>query len=146
MCKPVETVGIDVGAEELWVAVGGRKPRSFSHSRAGIRPLHQWVRGQVNGTAVHYCLEATGVYGLHVATYLLALTEVRVSIVNPAVIAAFGRAQMKRSKTDPIDAELIRAYAAQHQLPLWRPEPGALRQLAALVTQAVAGSDTPPAV
>lgn len=135
MSKQVVTVGIDVGATELWVAIRGRKPQLFEHSQAGMRSLHRWVSGQANGAVVHYCLEATGAYGVHVATYVVSLAEVRVSIVNPAVIAAFARTQMKRSKTDQIDAELIRVYAEQHQPPLWRPESGALRQLAALVAQ-----------
>lgn len=136
MSKTVVTVGIDVGAAELWVAVEGRKPRSFAHSRAGIKALHRWVCRQGNGVAVHYCLEATGVYGVHVASQLVSLAGVEVSIVNPAVIAAFGRTQMKRSKTDQIDAELIRRYGEQNHPALWQPERQVLRQLGLLVAQA----------
>jgi transposase len=135
MSKVVVTVGIDVGAEELWVSVEGRKPRCFAHSRPGINALHRWVCRQGNGV-VHYCLEATGVYGVHVASQLVSLAGVRVSIVNPAVIAAFGRTQLKRSKTDQIDAALIRRYAEQNQPALWQPERQALRQLGLLVAQA----------
>jgi len=136
MSKQVVTVGIDVGAGELWAAVAGRKPRSFAHNRTGIGALHRWVSRQAEGAVVHYCLEATGVYGVHVASQLVWLAEVRVSIINPAVIAAFGRTQSKRSKTDQIDAELIRRYAEQNQPALWRPDSKALRQLALLVAQA----------
>jgi transposase len=136
MSKQVVTVGIDVGAEELWVAVKGRKPRSFKHRPTGIRSLHRWVSRRADGAIVHYCLEATGVYGVHVASQLVSLAGVRVSIVNPAVIAAFGRTRSKRSKTDQIDAELIRSYAEQNQPALWQPETGALRHLALLVAQA----------
>ena len=136
MSKEVVTVGIDVGAEELWVAVKGRKPRSFVHTRTGIGALHRWVSRQAEDAVVHYCLEATGVYGVHVASRLVSLAGVRVSIINPAVIAAFGRTRSKRSKTDQIDAELIRCYGEQNQPALWRPESKALRQLAQLVAQA----------
>lgn len=136
MSKHVVTVGIDVGAEELWVAVSGYRPRRFVHSRSGIRSLHEWVCRQVGDVMVRYCLEATGVYSVHVAMQLVSLADVRVSIVNPAVIAAFARTRMKRSKTDQIDAELIRVYADQHQPAVWQPEPASLRQLSALVVQA----------
>ena len=137
MSKDGLTVGIDVGAEELWVAVGGRKPRSFTHSRSGITSLHHWVSEQANsGATIHYCLEATGVYGVHVATQLIARSGVTVSIINPAVIVAFARTRMKRSKTDQIDAELIRVYAEQQRPALWRPEPQALQHLTAMGAQA----------
>lgn len=135
MSKSVVKVGIDVGASELWVAVPGRRPKSFAHSPAGIQMLHRWVCRLTGGNAVHYCLEATGVYSVHAATRLLSFSEVTISIVNPAVIAAFARTTMKRSKTDAIDAELIRRYAEQHQPRAWHPEPEPLRQLAALVAQ-----------
>lgn len=46
MSKHVVTVGIDVGAGELWAAVAGRKPRSFAHNRTGIGALHRWVSRQ----------------------------------------------------------------------------------------------------
>lgn len=136
MSKHGVAVGIDVGAEELWVAVAGRKPKSFEHSLAGIRSLHRWVSTQVKKETIHYCLEATGVYGVHVATSLTSLSGVVISIINPAIIAAFSRTRGKRSKTDQIDAEQIRVYAEQHYPPLWSPEPEALRQLARMVVYA----------
>ena len=141
MSKRVVTVGIDVGAEELWVAVQGRKPRSFKHDRTGIGSLHRWVSRQAKEAVIHYCLEATGVYGVHVASRLVSLAGIRVSIINPAVIAAFGRARSKRSKTDQIDAELIRCYGEQNRPALWHPESPALRELALLVAQADALRD-----
>jgi len=136
MSKSVVKVGIDVGASELWVAVPGRRPKAFEHTGAGIQGLHRWVHRLVDGNALHYCLEATGVYSVHAATRLLSFSDVTVSIVNPAVIAAFARTTMKRSKSDAIDAELIRRYAEQHQPSAWRPEAEPLRRLAALVAQA----------
>ena len=136
MSKHVIVAGIDVGAEELWVAVAGHKPRPFKHNYAGIRSLHRWVSRQVKGTTVHYCFEATGTYSIHVAMRLLSLDDVRISIVNPSVIVAFARTQGRRSKTDPIDAEVIRRYAQHHRPPLWSPESKARRHLAMLVAQA----------
>jgi len=135
MGKHVVTVGIDVGAEELWVAVEGRKPRSFVHSRSGIQSLHRWTSKRARGTIVHYCLEATGVYSVHAASELTRQRQAQVSIVNPVIIVAYARAERKRSKTDQIDAEVIRRYAAERRLPVWRPEPESLRHLAALVAQ-----------
>jgi len=47
---------------------------------------------------------------------------------------------MKRSKTDQVDAEVIRAYAASQHPARWEPAPASLRQLTALVAQADAVS------
>lgn len=43
MSKSEFHVGIDVGKDELFVAVTDRKPRKFSHTRKGVRSLVSWV-------------------------------------------------------------------------------------------------------
>jgi transposase len=45
------------------------------------------------GKPLHVCLEATGVYGYRAAMTLAACPETEVSVVNPAQIAAFAKAQ-----------------------------------------------------
>jgi len=136
MSKQVIYMGIDVGATELWVAAEGLRPRRFAHTTTGIRALHRWAVRQSNGAMVHLCMEATGVYSQSVALRLVKLPETEVSIVNPACIKAFANVQLRRSKTDMIDAEVIRSYAeSQHPQP-WQPVSKVLRQLYQLVVQA----------
>ena len=136
MSKGTFYVGIDVGQEELVVCLQGAKPRSFSHNTKDIRTMLEWSRKAASGGELHFCLEATGVYGYSLATSLVNGFEVLVSIVNPAQIAAFAKAQLRRTKTDSIDARVILAFAQSQHPPCWKPESKTQRQLYHLVTQA----------
>lgn len=141
MSKRVLYVGVDVGAMAVWAAVAGRRAKSFAHTAVGIRSLHRWAVRQAAGTRVHLCMEATGVYSQQVAMRLVDLPETEVSIINPACIKAYAAMELRRSKTDPVDAEIIRRYAVSQQPPAWHPAPKVIRQLRALVAQADALQD-----
>ena len=141
MNKQVLYIGIDVGCEELWVSVPRMKPRRFEHSKRGIRSLYNWAARKASDDQMHFCMEATGVYSVSVASQMINEYQARISIVNPAQIAAYARVQMKRSKTDQIDAEVIRSYAESQKPAVWKPASKPLRQLTALVTQADAIRD-----
>ncbi len=52
---------------------------------------------------MHACLEATGPYGEPVAE-ALADAGYTVSVVNPAMIEAYARSRLTRTKTDRVDA------------------------------------------
>lgn len=129
-------VGIDVGQEELVVCLQGSKPRGFRHNTKGIGTMLEWSREVSCGAELHFCLEATGVYGYSLATSLVSRFGVRVSIVNPAQIASFAKAQLRRAKTDNIDARVILAFAQSQHPPCWKPESKTQRQLYHLVAQA----------
>jgi transposase len=82
------------------------------------------------------CLEATGVYGYAVASRLYREHQMSVSVINPAQIAAYAKAQLRRTKTDNVDAQVILSFAQSQRPPVWEPESKALRQLYLLVTEA----------
>lgn len=132
----IRYVGLDVGATELWVAVGGIKPRQFAHTAVGIKALSQWLIKISGVEMVHVCMEATGVYSRHLALKLLELPRLEVSIVNPACIKAYANVQLRRSKTDRLDAEIIRCFAVSQCPASWRPASKTRRQLSELVAQA----------
>ena len=136
MSKSVVYAGVDVGASELWVSVAGNQVKSFCHCVPGIRSLYRWVTRHAGKLDVHICIEATGVYSQHLAYRILAERGAVVSLVNPACIHAFARAQSRRSKTDRIDAEVIRQYAETQDPPVWQPPTAVVRQLYTLVQQA----------
>ncbi len=128
-------VGIDVSKNTLDAAVlkAAGKPRHkvFANTAAGHVQLLCWL--QDNGLEVaHACLEATGTWADAIA---LALHEAghQVSLVNPALIRAFGQSQLKRTKTDKADAQLIARFCQMHQPPTWTPPAPELRELQALV-------------
>lgn len=136
MCKPTFYVGIDVGKDELWVAVPNLKSKMFKQSPASIKSMNDWVTKLADNAPIHYCMEATGVYGQKLAVCLTQFPNLQISIVNPAQIAAYAKAQLRRCKTDSIDAQVILAFAQSQKPPAWTPESLALRQLQALVSQA----------
>ena len=104
-------LGIDVSKKTLDVALlkdqGKPRHKVFANTPAGHRQLLSWL-GQQGVEEVHACLEATGTWADAAA---LALHEAghKVSLVNPALIRAFGQSQLKRTKTDKADARLMRS-------------------------------------
>ena len=81
---------------------------------------------------VHACLEATGTYGDALAE-ALADAGYTVSVVNPAMIEAYARSRLTRTKTDRVDARLIAQFCATQQPPAWVPLPREVRTLQAFV-------------
>lgn len=133
MSKDVFYVGIDVGKDEVWASVADTKPRSFRHTPTGIKGLWRWAERHAQGTPLHFCLEGTGVYGVSVATLLLKVSQVWISIVNPAQVKSFAAAQLRRCKTDAVDAEVIRQFAQATHPPLWQPSSKSQQELYELV-------------
>jgi transposase len=124
-------LGIDLAKAKFDSALltpdGKIRPKSCANTPAGFAELARWLaRQQV--THVRACLEATGTYGDALATWLHEVGHV-VSVVNPAILHAYARTQLARSKTDQLDAELIARFTATQQPP---PAPE-VRQLQALV-------------
>jgi transposase len=128
------SLGIDVAKAKFDVALlreGKLVQRTFRMDPAGFAALDRWIREQ-GVEEVHACLEATGEYG---AALALALYEAghRVSIVNPARIAAYAKSRLTRTKTDKSDAALIAHFCAREQPPIWTPPPAEVQELQALV-------------
>lgn len=130
-------LGIDVSKATLDAALlpepDALKARHkvFPNTPAGHALLLVWLRDQ-SAEHLHACLEATGTYAEPVA---LALCEAghKVSLVNPALVRAFGQSLLKRTKTDKTDAILIARFCARQRPGAWSPPAPELRQLQALV-------------
>ena len=128
-------LGIDIAkakfAVSLLTADGKRRRKTCANAPAGFVELTAWLQRQ-RVTHVHACLEATGTYGEALATWLHDAGH-RVSVVNPAVIHAYARVQLTRTKTDALDADMIAQFTAtQHPEP-WTPLTREVRDLQALV-------------
>jgi transposase len=128
-------LGIDIAKAKFDVALrrpdGSVRSKVCANTAAGHADLLAWVRRHHAGP-VHACLEATGTYGDAVATTLVD-AGLTVSVVNPAMIEAFGRSRLRRTKTDATDARLIADYCASEVPPPWQPAPPEVRELQALV-------------
>lgn len=128
-------LGIDVSKLKFNVClirVDNRlRHRLFANTQAGFTDLSEWLKKN-HVAQVHACLEATGTYSEALATYLSDGSH-RVSLVNPAAIKAYAGAQLSRTKTDRVDAELIARFCLTQRPQLWKPAPPEVRELQALV-------------
>jgi len=128
-------LGIDIAKAKFTVALrtpdGKQRRKTCPNTPAGFEELAGWLTRQ-HVTHVHACLEATGTYGEALATWLSDAGH-RVSLVNPAVIHAYARVHLTRSKTDDVDAGLIAQFTATQQPSLWTPPLPEIRTLQALV-------------
>jgi len=120
-------LGIDIAKAKLDCALrlpeGKHRNKVFENTAKGFQALSEWL-AKHEAPLPHVCMEATGVYWEAVAEYL-AEQGMKVSVVNPAQIKAFGQSRMVRTKTDKVDAQLIAAFCFERHPELWQaPSPG----------------------
>jgi len=118
----MDIVGIDISKAKFDAALllGERVRHAvFSNTEAGFGQLLAWLAKHRPDPAVplHACVEATGNWGLELADFLHA-QGVRVSIINPARIKAYGDSELARNKTDKLDAGLIPSVGLPTATPL----------------------------
>jgi transposase len=127
-------LGIDVAKVTLDVTllVGEKKvgQRQFGNRESGIAQLLAWLRKR-KVSELHVCLEATNVYWEAVAEALHGAGYV-VSVVNPTRIKGYALSQLRRTKTDKLDSEVIAAFCAAQKPDPWQPPSEAQRKLRAL--------------
>jgi len=127
-------LGIDVAKSKFDVVLmradGKRRWRTFANTPEGFAALRRWL-GNQQALPVHACLEASGTYGSALATFLHE-TGQQVSVVNPACIKAFAESELKRTKTDKVDAGLIARFCRAMQPARWQPPAPELAQLQGL--------------
>ena len=128
-------LGIDISKAKFDVALlrdnGKLRHKVFPNTEAGFQQLLDWL-SKHKVQSVHACLEATGTYGEALALYLYQAGH-RVSVVNPAIIKAFAKTELSRTKTDKRDASLIARYCFQHRPPAWAPPPPEISGLQSLL-------------
>jgi len=73
-------------------------------------------------------LEATGSYWIALAVALHHAQFV-VSVVNPAHVHTFAKSLPRRSKTDPLDAQLLLHFAQERQPAAWTPPPAVYHEV-----------------
>lgn len=131
----VDVLGIDVSKADFHACLiqGQRRVRStFPNAPAGYRQLQRWLRNR-HSAEVHACMEATGAYWLGLATALYN-GGARVSVVNPSQTVFFARSQLRRTKTDAVDAEMIAEFCAQRVPEPWVPPAKEILELRGLLT------------
>lgn len=127
-------LGLDIAKDTYQATLlsnGQRFRREFANQPSQFGRLLNWL-DKHHAKHLHACLEATGRYGEDLALYLYQQGH-RVSVVNPARIKAYGRSQLRRNKTDPLDADLIADFCQTQDPSAWTPPPLELLELRELL-------------
>ena len=129
----MDILGIDISKRRFDVALllGERSRQAvFLNTEAGFQELLTWLAKHRPSpdAPLHACMEATGNWGLDVAEVLHG-AGVRVSIVNPSRVKAYGQSELARNKTDKLDAALIARFCRAHQPAAWTPPAVHMREL-----------------
>ena len=128
-------LGIDVAKAKLDCTLrlpnGKSRAKVVPNSPEGFSQLTAWLDSK-DARDTHVCMEATGAYSLPLADFLSA-QGFHVSVVNPAQVAAFGKSELSRTKTDKADAKLIARFCLALRPEAWTPPPAEIRELQALL-------------
>jgi len=124
-----QVLGIDVAQKELVVCLGRMyedwtpelcSHKTFANSKKGFDELVKWVKKlAIEGTAVRYVMEATGVYHESLAYYLEA-KGYEVSIVLPNKISNYIKTLEVKTITDKTASESIARFGLERKLDKWK--------------------------
>ena len=126
-------VGADIAAESIqidWLDSASQQQQQMTlkqHQRAYGQLVKQLTR-VASADHIQVVLEATGNYWLSFAEYLHQAGLV-VSVLNPIQAKHFAKARLQRTKTDRVDAALLREYGRVMQPDAWEPPPPICQQL-----------------
>ncbi len=119
-------IGIDI-AKDTFALCWATTPQTlsavstFDNADSGYDAAHRLLtRQQVVPATSLVVLEATGVYWEACALWLHQ-QGYQVSVINPARAAAFARSELRRSKSDPLDAALLTRFGLCMQPACWQP-------------------------
>lgn len=133
-------VGIDVSAKTLQVALKGVDGQvtemEFPNTPTGHKNLVEKLTKK--GRSARVSLEATGTYSLDVAIELTSHPRIAVMVVNPKSARKFAEAQMRRAKTDRVDALSLLEYAQRMEFVPWQRPDSARLQLRTIARRVTA--------
>ena len=116
----MQMVGIDVSAKTLSVRLSDvPEPLVFDNSPEGHQKLIR--RLTKKGRRARVALEASGLYGLDLALALHRHPKSEVMVLNPRTVRDFARARLRRSKTDTVDAGVLREFVQRMPFQPWQP-------------------------
>jgi transposase len=127
-------LGIDIAKAKFDVVLLKEEhssAKTFANTSSGFSSLVNWLR-QRKASDLHICMEATGPYWESLATYLHD-AGYTVSVMNPACIKAFANSELRRTKTDSVDALIIARYCRTTSPARWTPPSPHIRELKSLV-------------
>jgi transposase len=128
-------IGIDIAKSKFDVVLTreGRNPEPaiFENNQKGFAQFHRFLKKR-NSQEAPACMEATGIYYEELA-HFLHKKGYPTSVVNPLQIKAYAQSQLRRNKTDRVDAAVIADFCRTQTPRLWTPPEPYWYELKALV-------------
>lgn len=115
MNKNKQFFGIDISKDVFDVVDFKDNHHQFKNDVKGFKEF-----GKILTENSHCVMEVTGSYYQGLATWLHS-KSVDVSVVNPLSVKRFIQMKLKTSKTDKMDAQMIRLYGESEHPELWEP-------------------------
>ena len=115
MSKIKEFFGIDISKDVFDVVDSSENHFQFKNDLSGFK-----VFGKMLDKNSHCVMEVTSCYYQELATWLYS-RSIQVSVVNPLSVKRFIQMRLKTSKTDKLDAQMIRLYGESEQPEPWNP-------------------------
>ena len=134
-------IGIDISKLSFDVAIlvnNENYSKQFDNNNKGFIALLKWVK--TFNFSTYFCMEATGIYSLPLAKYLIQNGH-KTIVANPIQTNAFVKMEMSRNKTDKADAMSISRYCyhlyqqGKIDSQLFTPKSEAFEELQYLVTR-----------
>lgn len=123
-------VGVDIAATTFTaVWADGQRAVTFAQTADGFTAFQQHLTATAHDHgAMLILMEATSSYWVGLAVALHG-SGFAVSVMNPRVIHHYAKTLPRRSKTDALDAHVLRQFAMERQPPLWTPPPAVYHEL-----------------
>ncbi|MBL4659213.1 MAG: transposase [Alcanivoracaceae bacterium] len=81
--------------------------KKFDNNLQGFSHFHKWIKSLKSESYI--CMEATGIYSMHLALYLVK-RKYKTIVSNPYKIKNYARMKMNRNKTDKADSLCVAQY------------------------------------
>jgi transposase len=123
-------VGVDIAAATftaVWATQ--QRPETFAQTPTDFATFQRHLLAtHATPQEILLVMEATGSYWVSLAAALHA-AGFQVSVVNPKAIHNYAKSLPRRAKTDALDAQVLRRFAAERQPPIWTPPPAVYHEL-----------------
>jgi transposase len=132
-------IGVDISKDTFHSRILSTKSDSvisidkiskFDNSFKGFTHFFNWLsKLNICSQSSLVVMEATGIYWEKLAFHCVEKENINVSVVNPKQIKHFALTNLRRSKTDPLDADLIARFGIALKPPIWNPPHTILEEL-----------------
>jgi len=133
-------VGIDVSGKTLQVAFQARDGLIRDFEVPNDAEGHKVLVAEMTkeGGSARVCVEATGNFSLDLSLTLSRHARIELMVLNPKAARKFAEAQMRRAKTDTVDARSLLDFLKCMPFAPWAPPRRVLLELRAIARRASA--------